>query len=84
MAKIIAKPTIEMTIIFELTEEEAFALNALAEYGTNAFLHVFYEEMGRAYLEPHEEGLRSLFISVQGAMPQYKQKIADARKVFES
>lgn len=84
MAKLIAKPTIEMSILFELTEEEAIALDALAGYGADAFLKVFYEKMGRAYLEPHEKGLRSLFEFVREAMPRYRQKIDDARKVFES
>lgn len=84
MAKLIAKPTIEMSILFELTEEEAVALDALAGYGADAFLKVFYEKMGRVYLERHEKGLRSLFSSVQVTLPKYKQKIDDARKVFES
>ena len=44
-----------------LTELEIRALDALAGYGTNKFIEVFYEHLGKHYLEPNVEGLKSLF-----------------------
>lgn len=61
MAKIEGRPKVTMTVSIALTEEEACALDALAGYGVDEFLRIFYEKMGRAYLQPHEAGLRSLF-----------------------
>jgi hypothetical protein len=46
------------------SEVEARALEALVGYGIEPFLKVFYEHMGRAYMQPHEQGLRSLFDSI--------------------
>lgn len=64
-----------------LSEVEARALEALAGYGADAFLEVFYKHMGKHYLQPHESGLRSLFDSISGL--RYGLKQADqARAVF--
>lgn len=52
--------------VLTLDEKEICALDALVGYGIDPFLKVFYEKMGRAYLEPHEAGLRSLFETVSG------------------
>ncbi len=65
MAFIDGRPTVKMQITIVLSEDEAGALDALAGYGTDAFLKVFYEHMGKAYLKPFEAGLRSLFDSVR-------------------
>ncbi|GAG09337.1 unnamed protein product, partial [marine sediment metagenome] len=50
----------EVTVHYEctlrLTEEEMRALDALTGYGFRPFLKVFYEKMGRHYLEPYEKG----------------------------
>ncbi|MCX5478486.1 hypothetical protein OSH08_05690 [Kaistia geumhonensis] len=40
------------------------ALDALVGYGVDAFLKVFYEKLGEAYMRPHEAGLRSLFKAI--------------------
>lgn len=82
MAKLQVKPTIEVTLTLSLSEQEARALEAVAGYGTDAFLKVFYEHMGKSYLQPHEEGLRSLFESSMGILPLWFQRIDDARKEF--
>ncbi len=65
MAFIEGRPKVEMRITLVLSEAEASALDAIAGYGTDSFLKVFYEHMGKAYLQPYESGLRSLFDSVQ-------------------
>lgn len=56
--------TVETRVLLELSEEELLALDALLGYDFNVFLQTFYKEMGRAYLEPHEAGLRSLYKTV--------------------
>jgi hypothetical protein len=86
MAKIDCRPTIEARITLNLSEDEAAALDALAGYGTDSFLDVFYKNMGRAYLEPHEKGLRSLFESVQrgdAGVGGFLRQAAEARAVFD-
>lgn len=58
------RTTVEAKAFLILNENEISTLDALAGYGIDSFLKVFYKEMGTAYLEPHEAGLRSLFDSV--------------------
>lgn len=55
------KSEIKNSFILELNEEEAKALNALTLYGTDSFLNMFYKQLGKHYLKPYENGLRSLF-----------------------
>lgn len=64
------------------TESELRALDALVGYGHEGFLKVFYEKMGRHYLEPHEAGLISLFESIRKMVPPILRRTDDARKVF--
>lgn len=82
MAQIIGRPNIELRIALELTESEARALDALVGYGDDAFLEVFYAKLGKAYMEEHEMGLRSLFRSVRDLMPALLSRTDDARQVF--
>ena len=63
--KIEGRPELGIDITIRLTESEARALDALAGYDFEAFLDVFYQKMGKAYLQPHEDGLRSLFIAIR-------------------
>lgn len=57
-------PVVTLEATITLREDELRALDAIAGYGTDKFLEVFYEKMGSAYLRPHEAGLRNLFTSV--------------------
>lgn len=94
MARIINKATIKAEITLVLHEEEAAALDAIAGYGTDAFLKVFYAHLGVAYLKPHEAGLRSLFDSVRNGNVEHDdhvtsitgilQRIKQARETFEA
>lgn len=61
-----SKLMVEFKLI--LSEEEAKALNAICVYGPDAFLKVFYEHLGKTYLANHEDGLISLFESVQSEL----------------
>lgn len=80
MAKILARPNVTISVTVELSEAEIGALDALAGYGVDEFLKVFYERMGRSYLEPHEKGLRSLFGSVRESWPNMMSMAKEARK----
>lgn len=85
MAKIEGLGSLSATIRLVLTEEEAGALDAITGYGVEPFLEVFYKNMGRAYLEPYEAGLRSLFESVrtgEGSVKSVLRRAEDAREVF--
>ena len=84
MEKIVgnAKAKCEFTIQFSLTLDEAQALDAIVGYGTDAFLEVFYPKMGKAYLEPHEDGMRNLFAKIKSDLPMEIAKIETARKAI--
>lgn len=73
---------VDFNVDFNLTEAEANALDALAGYGTKEFLKVFYEKMGRAYLEPHEKGLISLFEKARSLRP-YCRRANEMRKLAQ-
>lgn len=49
-----------------LTEAEARALDGLCGYNFEEFIKVFYEKMGKHYLEPHEAALKTLFEKCHG------------------
>jgi len=69
MAKITAKVGVNFEILLTLNETELRALDALVGYGVDPFLKVFYEKLGKAYMEPHEKGLRSLFDKIDELRP---------------
>jgi hypothetical protein len=85
MAKVIGCGEIKGEVTLILSESEAKALDALVGYGAQNFLDVFYAHLGKAYLQPHERGLRSLFESVrtgEGSVSQFLSKVHEARDVF--
>ncbi len=57
---------VDTVATIELNGEELKALDALAGYGVDSFLKVFYQHLGKSYLEPHEKGLRSFLAGVNG------------------
>lgn len=59
------RATIEFGATLGLNEEEIRALAALVGYGDNAFLEAFKERLGAAYIENHEQGLRSAFSAIR-------------------
>ncbi len=70
---------IRHTITIELTLGEAAALEAIVGYGSDAFLKVFYERLGRAYLEPYEAHCRKLF----GQLRDLSRLIKQAKEINE-
>lgn len=62
--------TISFGATITLNETEVRALDALVGYGDDAFLKVFKEKLGTAYIRDHEAGLRSFFKAVRNdALP---------------
>lgn len=85
MGTFAAKPVMKFTIHAELSEGQARALEAISSYDADDFLKVFYERMGKAYLEPNEAGLRSLFHDVRNGpegITAQLHKIDNARRAF--
>jgi len=82
MSRLTQVPRVELDVSLKLNESEVRALDALAGYGADAFLKVFYEQMGRHYLEPHEKGLRSLFDTIQGNLPPIMRRMTAAKQAF--
>lgn len=73
---------VSFSVSCELSETEAKALDALAGYGLKAFLKVFYKEMGKAYLEPHEDGLRTLFEKITNEVKPALRNVEAARDLL--
>ena len=60
---------IDYELTLKLNETEARALDALVGYGHEAFLKVFYEQLGKSYMQPHEAGLIALFKAIKDQVP---------------
>ncbi len=82
MATLEVRPKIDVETVLRLSFAELAALDALAGYGVDEFLKVFYEKLGKAYLTPYENGLRSLFESVRKIAPNIMDRKRDAEKAF--
>lgn len=82
------RPIVTVEATMTLDEGELGALDALVGYGTDAFLKVFYEKMGEAYLKPHEKSLRSLFEKIRqtapGPLAHVQQMRNDLRKAIQN
>ncbi len=77
-----ASVQVKFNIKLDLNINEARALEAIAGYGTDAFLKVFYEKLGKAYLGPFEEDARSLFKKITADLPPEIKKIDEAAKAI--
>lgn len=75
-------PKVAVDVSIKLNMAEVQALEALAGYGISGFLEVFYEHMGKHYLQPHEAGLRSLFETIQSELPPIIRRYESARTAF--
>lgn len=60
------KVRIDAKFTLELDEAELGALDAIFGYGAEPFLKAFKREMGAAYVEPYEAGVRSLHNRIRG------------------
>jgi hypothetical protein len=71
---------VDLTTTMKIDEEQLRALHALTLYGTDSFLKMFYDNLGKAYLSPHEKGLRSLFEDIKTVAPPALEAIKKARQ----
>lgn len=83
MAKLIATPVVEVTTTFTVTESELRALDALAGYGDDAFIKMFYKDLGEHYMKPHEAGMRLFLKSVREMAGPIIGKADKARAAFK-
>ncbi len=82
MSTIRQAPTVRVDMHLFITEPEARALDALVGYGIEPFLKVFYAQMGRHYMKPHEAGLRALFKTIRSEVPQILRRADAAKTAF--
>lgn len=75
-------PQVDVNVSLKLNMIEVQALEALAGYGVDSFLEVFYKHIGKHYLEPHERGLRSLFETIQSELPPIICRYESACQAF--
>ncbi len=82
MAKLEAKTKLELTVSFTVNESELRALDALAGYGDDAFIKMFYKDLGEAYMKPYEAGMREFLKSIRSVASPILSQTDKARKVF--
>lgn len=82
MAKITELSTVTVEAKFTVTEGELRALEALAGYGDEAFIEMFYKNLGKTYLQPHEKHLREFLKSIRSIATPILSRTDAARKVF--
>lgn len=69
MENFVVKIDVDVKATMVLSEVELRALDALAGYGIEPFLKVFYSHLGKHYMQPHEAGLRALFKNIGEVTP---------------
>lgn len=82
MAQIAQKPLVTVTATFTVNEAELRALDALAGYGDEAFIQMFYKDLGKTYMQPYEAGLREFLKSIRDIAAPIIRRTDEARKVF--
>lgn len=82
MAQIVELPVVTVTAKFTVTEGELRALDALAGYGDDAFITMFYKVCGEAYLKPHEKDLREFLKSIRSMAGPILSRVDKARNAF--
>ena len=82
MSRLVQAPKIEVFATIKLNEQELRALDALVGYGDQPFLDAFYKLLGKAYMEPHEAGIRSLFEVIRADLVPILARASAARKAF--
>lgn len=83
MAKATAHPRLDVTVRFEINYLEACALDALAGYGEDAFVKAFYENLGKAYMEKYEGGLREFLRTIRSVINPALGRINEAERLLK-
>lgn len=76
------QPTLNVEVNLKLSFIEICALDALVGYGIEPFLKVFYEKLGKHYMQPYEEGLRSVFTTIGSELPPIINRTKNAARAF--
>lgn len=66
-----------------MTEGELRALDALAGYGDDAFVKMFYDNLGKSYMQPYEKDLRLFLKSIRSVASPVLERAKKARAVFK-
>ncbi len=74
------KTQVTFSAMLTLSEVEMRALDALVGYGTEPFIDHFYKTLGKAYLEDHVAGIRSLFDTIKSNVPTHLANVDEMRK----
>jgi hypothetical protein len=82
MAKLVELPVVTVTAKFTVTEGELRALDALAGYGDEAFIAMFYKHLGQTYMKPHEAHLREFLKTVRDIAGPILSRADKARAAF--
>lgn len=72
---------LDITVKIELTLEEAEALKQMTAYGAESFLQGYYKQLGKSYMQPHENGIKSLFETINKTLPN---EISKADKIINA
>lgn len=81
--KSVSSTKLSFEVRLTLTEGEARALDAIVGYGPDAFVKWFYANLGKSYLKPHENDMRSFFETVRVEMSRELSKIDNARRAIK-
>jgi len=73
--------TVEAKVYLELTEGEARALAAICAYNPRPFTEWFYAKLGKAYLQPFESSIPTLFNKAR-ELKHAIRKIDEARNAI--
>lgn len=73
----------EFTVDVKLTLGEAEALKEMASYNTRDFLDALYAKLGKSYIQPHEEDLKSLFSTIKQTLPAEIKKLNEVKEKIE-
>ncbi len=83
MSKITTRSELVFKVTVTLNEGEVRALDAMVGYGIEPFLKVFYEKLGRHYMQPYEANLRELFKRIKSDVCPEIHHIDEVRKKLE-
>lgn len=81
--QILSKTEMHFNVLLKLSEVEARALDAICGYGADRFVEWFYKNLGKHYLKPHEDGMRSLFDTVNNQLRFRFHDIDEIRKAIK-
>lgn len=80
MSEIKITTEVNITATLTLTEGQLRALDALAGYGDDAFLRVFYANLGEHCMKPFEQDLRNLFDMIRDEVPCALAGVKESRE----